>query len=178
VFNAGKLQIRGAELEATWTPVANLLLDAQIGYLDAQYKEFADVRFTATGGSRAFQTPAFSPDWTLRFGAQYAFDLGTGGGLTIGGQSRYRSETALSVDNTLTNSTTRIEGLFQEGYWVHDARVVWEDEAKRFSVGLYGQNLTKKAYKTEGQDFSSIASIRTVYYGAPRTFTLRLTARY
>ena len=46
------------------------------------------------------------------------------------------------------------------------------------AVGLYGNNLTDKAYKTDGQDFSNIGSIRTVYYGAPRTFTLRLTARY
>ena len=27
-------------------------------------------------------------------------------------------------------------------------------------------------------EFSSVGSIRTVYYGAPRTITLRLTARY
>lgn len=178
VFNAGKMRIRGAELEASWTPTRALLLDTQIGYLDAEYKEFDDVRFTVTGGSRAFQTPAFSPKWTLRFGAQYSADLGGAGGITIGGQTRYRSRSALSVDNTFTNSTTEIEGLFQDGYWIHDARAVWENEAKTFSLGLYGQNLAKKAYKTEGQDFSSIASIRTVYYGAPRTVTLRLTARY
>jgi iron complex outermembrane receptor protein len=180
VLNAGKLKIRGAELEASWTPVENLLLDAQVGYLDAEYKEFADARFPS--GSRAFQTPAFAPDWTLRFGAQYTVDLGTGGGLTLGGQSRYRSETALAVDNTYVRGTVgtteRIEGLFQEGYWLHDARIVWEDESKKFSLGVYGQNLTDKAYKTDGQDFSSIGSIRTVYYGAPRTFTLRVTARY
>jgi len=33
-------------------------------------------------------------------------------------------------------------------------------------------------YKTDGQEFSSIGNIRTVYFGAPRTVTLRLTARY
>jgi iron complex outermembrane receptor protein len=176
VINAGKLEIQGAELEAALTPAKGLLLDAQIGYLDAEYKEFADVRFP--NGSRAFQTPAFAPDWTMRFGAQYSFALGTSGNLTVGGQSRYRSETALAVDNTVIGGTARIEGLFQEGYWVHDARIVWEDADKRFSVGLYGQNLTKEVYKTEGQEFSSVSNIRTVYYGAPRTFTLRVTARY
>ncbi len=177
VINAGKLRIRGAELEANVTPVDNLLLDAQIGYLDAEYREFDDTRFTAMGGSRAFQRPAFAPEWTMRFGAQYQVDLGNGG-LIIGGQTRYRSETALAVDNTLTNSATRIEGLFQEGYWMHDARVVWESEGRKYSIGLYGQNLSDKVYKTDGQEFSSVGNIRTVYYGAPRTFTLRLTARY
>jgi iron complex outermembrane receptor protein len=161
VINAGKLQI-----------------DAQVGYLDAKYKTFDDARFSSTGGSRAFQSPAFAPDWTLRFGAQYTADLSSGGALTVGGQTRYRSETALAVDNTFTNSTTRIEGLFQQGYWIHDARIVWEDRSRRFSIGVYGQNLADKVYKTEGQEFSSVGNIRTVYFGAPRTFTLRLTARY
>jgi iron complex outermembrane receptor protein len=178
VLNAGKLRIRGAELEAAWTPIQRLLIDGQLGYLDAKYKIFDDARFTSFGGSRAFQTPAFAPHWTLRLGAQYGFDLGSIGGITIGGQTRYRSRQALAVDNTLVNSMTKVEGLFQDGYWVEDARIVWEDPSKKFAVGLYGNNLTKKAYKTDAQEFSSVGNIRTVYYGAPRTITLRLTARY
>jgi len=178
VLNAGKLNIKGAELEAAWTPVSNLLLDTQIGYLDAQYKEFDDLRFTAFGGSRAFQTPAFSPKWTMRFGAQYSFDLGSMGGITVGGQTRYRSRQALAVDNTFTNTDTEIEGLFQKDYWLADARIVWEDASKKFAVGLYGYNLGNKLYKTDAQEFSSIGNIRTVYFGAPRTVTLRATVRY
>ena len=178
VLNAGKLRICGAELEAVWTPTPQLLLDSQIGYLDAEYKEFDDLRFTSFGGSRAFQEPAFAPKWTMRFGGQYIFDLGSSGGITLGGQARYRSRHALSVDNTFTNTDTEIEGLFQKGYWLADARIVWEDAAKHFEVGLYGNNLFDKLYKTDGQEFSSIGNIRTVYFGAPRTVTLRLTARY
>ena len=180
VLNAGKLRIRGAEMEAAWTPVDRLLLDAQLGYLDAKYKEFVDLRFP--GGSRAFQTPAFAPKWTLRLGAQYGFDLGGTGSITVGGQSRYKSRTALAVDSTFINgavgTTTEVPGLFQSGYWLHDARLVWENPGKHFAIGLYGQNLTNKAYKTDAQEFSTVAQIRTVYYGAPRTITLRLTARY
>lgn len=186
VLNAGKLRIRGAELEAAWTPVQRLLLDAQIGYLDAEYKEFFDDRFP--DDSRAFQTPAFSPKWTMRYGAQYGFDLGDAGSLTLGGQARYKSRTALAVDNTVIEytavaprgigTTDEVEGLFQKGFWVADARVVWEDVAKHFAVGLYGNNLFDKEYKTDAQEFSSVGNIRTVYYGAPRTVTLRLTTRW
>ena len=178
VLNAGKLRIRGAELEGYWSPTRELLIDSQIGYLKAEYKEFADARFTSFGGSRAFQTPAFSPKWTFRVGAQYSFDIGNSGAITIGGQTRYRSRQALAVDNTLVNSNVPIEGLFQNGYWVEDARIVWENESKKLAIGVYGNNLTKRAYKTDAQEFSSVGNIRTVYYGAPRTITLRLTARY
>ena len=186
VLNAGKLSIKGAELEAAWTPVDRLLLDAQIGYLDADYKDFDDVRFTTCcGGSRAFQTPAFAPKWTMRYGAQYAFDLGGAGSITLGAQTRYKSRTALAVDNTIVIGTglgggtrTEVDGLFQKGYWVHAARIVYETATKHWAVGLYGNNLSDRAYKTDAQEFSSIGNIRTVYYGAPRTVTLRLTARY
>ncbi len=186
VLNVGKLRIRGAELEASWTPAERLLLDAQIGYLDAEYKEFADDRFP--DGSRAFQTPAFSPKWTMRFGGQYGFDLGGSGAITIGAQTRYKSRTALAVDNTVIDypnflspgigTTEELDGLFQKGYWVHDARIVYETADKHWAVGLYGNNLANRAYKTDAQEFSNIGNIRTVYYGAPRTITLRLTARY
>lgn len=186
VLNVGKLRIRGAELEASWTPTAALLLDAQIGYLDSEYKEFEDDRFP--GDSRAFQTPAFSPKWTMRFGAQYGLDLGGAGSITLGAQTRYKSRTALAVDNTFINytsfvdpgtgTTTEVDGLFQKAYWVHDARIVYETANKHWAIGLYGNNLTDRAYKTDAQEFSNIGGIRTVYYGAPRTVTLRLTARY
>jgi iron complex outermembrane recepter protein len=178
VLNAGKLRMRGAELEAAWSPVPALLIDSQIGYLHAEYKEFTDTNFPKFGNSRAFQTPAFAPKWTMRFGAQYAFGLASGGAVTVGGQARYKSRTALAVDNTFINSDVEIEGLFQPGYWVEDARIVWENSSKKLAVGLYGNNLLDKAYKTDGQEFSSVGSIRTVYYGAPRTVTLRFTARY
>ena len=186
VVNAGKERIRGAELEASWTPVPQVLLDSQIGYLDAKYLDFFDVRFP--NHSRAFQTPAFSPHWTMRFGGQYSVPVASGGGITIGGQGRYRSRQALAVDNTLityknfadpgTGTTTPVEGLFQNSYWLFDARIVWESQSKKLAIGVYGNNLFNKAYKTDAQEFSSIGNIRTVYYGAPRTVMLRLTARY
>jgi iron complex outermembrane receptor protein len=178
VLNAGKLRIKGAELEGYWTPTREVLIDTQIGYLDSKYVDFADVRFTSFGGSRAFQTPAFSPKWTFRVGAQYTFDIGNSGAVTIGGQTRYRSRQALAVDNTAVNSNVPIEGLFQNAYWVEDARLVWENASKKVAVGVYVNNITKKAYKTDAQEFSSVGNIRTVYYGAPRTITLRLTSHY
>ena len=39
------------------------MFDTQIGYLHARYDVFNDSRFP--GGSRAFQTPAFSPEMDL-----------------------------------------------------------------------------------------------------------------
>ncbi|NEX93579.1 TonB-dependent receptor [Caulobacter sp. 17J65-9] len=178
VINAGELRTAGAELELYANPTPQLLLDAQIGYLDAKYEEFTDRRFTAFGNSRAFQTPAFSPEWTARFGASYEFDLGAMGGVTLGGQARYRSEMALAIDNTLVNSNVKLPSMFQEAYWLYDARVVWDSADGKYSAGLYGKNLTDEVYKTDAQEFSNIGGIRTAYYGMPRTVSFTVTARY
>ncbi|MCM8558142.1 TonB-dependent receptor [Sphingomicrobium sediminis] len=185
VLNAGELQIRGAELEVVYQPVPLLRLDAQIGYLDAEYKEFDDDRFVDFGGSRAFQEPAFSPDWTMRYGAQYGTEFGDGSVLTFGGQAKYKSRHALAVDNTAFLGTLvqvgtddEIEGLFQDDFWLFDARVVYEMPQHGLSLGVYGNNLFDQRYKTDGQEFSSVGSIRTVYYGAPRTVDVRVTWRF
>ncbi|MDO9223786.1 MAG: TonB-dependent receptor, partial [Caulobacter sp.] len=178
VINAGSLVTQGLELELAARPVRGLLLDAQIGYLDAEYEDFDDARFGATGGSRAFQKPPFSPEWTMRYGAQYELDLGAAGFVTVGGQAKYRSEMALAIDNTPTNSAVRLPGMWDAEVWLFDARVVWETPDRRFSAGVYGQNLSDEVYKTDAQEFSSVGGIRTAYYGAPQTWTLRLTARY
>ncbi len=178
VINAGSLKTSGAEVEAVARPIPGLMLDAQIGLLNAEYEDFDDVRFVATGGSRAFQEPAFAPKWTARYGAQYTFDLGESGSIIVGAAAKYRSEMALAIDNTPSNSKVRLPGMWDGRHWLWDARVVWESADRRFSAGVYGQNLTDELYKTDAQEFSSVGGIRTAYYGAPKTFTLRLSAKY
>lgn len=178
VINAGALEISGLEIEAVAAVSDALTLDAQIGFLDATYEEFNDARFTATGGSRAFQEPAFSPDLTARFGFQYVADMPGGGDITLGGAAKFRSRMALAIDNTPVNSQVEIPGMFQDDYWLFDARVVWNAPSGRFGIGLYGQNLADEVYKTDAQEFSSVGGIQTAYYGAPRTWMIKLTARY
>ncbi|MBK6703027.1 MAG: TonB-dependent receptor [Caulobacteraceae bacterium] len=53
VINAGELEIKGAELELNYHPIDPLRLDAQIGYLHAQYNEFADSRFRRVAAARS-----------------------------------------------------------------------------------------------------------------------------
>jgi iron complex outermembrane receptor protein len=184
VLNAGELDITGAELEVSFTPVEALLLDAQIGYLNAEYGEFFEQRAAvppATGFvtlDRSRQTPAFSPEWTARFGAQYRFGFADGSGLTAGVSARFRSEHALAVDNANLTTGARFPGLWQDDYWLYDARLVWENSEGGFTMGLVGRNLGDEVYRTDGQEFSSVGGIRTVYYGAPRTWTATIGWRY
>ena len=77
-----------------------------------------------------------------------------------------------------TNSQVQLPGMFQDEYWLFDARVVMNDASGRYSLGVYGQNLLNEVYKTDAQEFSSVGQIRTAYFGAPQTIMVKLTARY
>jgi iron complex outermembrane recepter protein len=181
VLNAGELTISGAELELIYNPIDPLTLDAQIGYLDAEYGEFEDLRFDDGvidfNDSRAFQEPAFSPDWTARFGARYVFDLGQHGDLELNASARYRSRMALAVDNTLPNTNVELPGMFQDDYWLYDANATWR-ATDILSIALIGRNLSDEVYRTDAQEFSSVGNIRTAYYGAPQTWSVVFSARY
>jgi iron complex outermembrane recepter protein len=188
VLNAGALDINGAELELTYLPIENLRLDAQIGYLNAEYGEFFEERLvqvdplpapqTLVTIDRSFQEPAFSPEWTARFGANYEFNLGDHGSLALNGSARFRSEHALAVDNSDVFTEARFPGMWQDDYWLYDASITWRDPSEHFSAAVVGRNLSDEVYRTDAQEFSSVGGIRTAYYGAPSTVSLVLTARY
>ena len=127
---------------------------------------------------RSWQTPAFAPEWTARFAGAYEFDLGDAGAITLGAQTRYRSEAALAVDNADLVTRRRFVGMWQDDFWLVDAQVVWENADRTLSAGLYGKNHTDEVYKTDAQEFSSVGGIRTAYYGAPQTWMLTLTFRH
>jgi len=182
VLNAGALEIWGAELELLAAPTDQLTLQAAIGWLDAQYEEFLDERYP--GGDRApFEEPAFSPDLTLRAAAEYVVPLGGGKGeLEFGGDVQYRGDMALAVDQSEQallplGTVQRIDSVFQDEYWLLDARVGWTSEDGHWGVTLHGENLTDELYKTDYQEFSSVGGIRTAYFGNPRTFSVRISWR-
>ncbi|MBL8536913.1 MAG: TonB-dependent receptor [Hyphomonadaceae bacterium] len=188
VLNAGSLVSYGAELELSYVPIDALRLDAQIGYLHAEYDEFFETRSLPNPApppaniptlvDRSFQAPAFSPEWTARVGASYRFDLGNLGGLTANAAARYRSEMALAVDNSNIFTQAIFPGMWQDSYWLYDASLVWESEAGHVTAGVYGRNLGDELYRTDAQEFSSVGGIRTAYYGAPQTVSFVLGLKY
>jgi len=184
VLNAGGLEIYGAEFEFLAFPVPELRLDAAIGYLHAEYSEFFETRANAAPPpatvtlDRSWQTPAFSPEWTMRFGGAYEWSLGDLGSLTLGASARYRSELALTVDNANLATRARHPGMWQDAYWLYDAQLVWANESETLLAGIYGRNLSDEVYKTDAQEFSSVGNIRTAYYGAPQTVSFKITVRY
>ncbi len=169
VLNAGKMSIRGVELEAVVKPTKAWTVRTSLGYLDAQYEEFNDGRrapaFSCNPtGTQIICEPAFAPPITFNVATDYRIGLGNAGSLTFGGDARFVDKHFLSVDNRA--------GLVEDGYWLTNAFVRFDDASRRFYVQGGVKNLTDELYKTDGQEFSSVGNIQTVYYGDPRTWNV------
>jgi iron complex outermembrane receptor protein len=169
VLNAAKLKIDGVEFEGTALVGEGTQLTSQVAYMKARYDKFDDPR-TVLDPSLAdlHDHVPFSPKWSARIAASHTFGLESGGALTFGADASYRGETWLSVDNR--------PGLMQKGYTVTDAFGVYDSADGHWQIRAGVRNLGDKVYKTDGQEFSSVGNIQTVYYGWPRNYYV--SARY
>lgn len=177
VLNAGKLRIWGVEGEAVVKPVKALNLRASFGYLNARYLRFDDGRrvppqsFSCNPtGTRITCEPAFAPPLTLSLGGDYSFALGGLGSLSLGMDARFVDKHFLSVDNR--------PGLTEPGYWLANAFVQFDDASGHYYLRGGVRNAFDRRYRTDGQEFSSVGNIQTVYYGDPRTFTITAGFRF
>jgi iron complex outermembrane receptor protein len=171
VINAGKLRIWGIEAEAAVRPATNWNLRMAFGYLNAKYQEFNDGRRVPPStfscnptGAAITCKPAFAPPITLTLGTDYTIPLGSAGSITLGGDARFVDKHFLSVDNR--------PGLTEPGYWLANAYVQYDASGGKFYVRGGVKNLANTLYRTDGQEFSSVGNIQTVYYGDPRTWSI------
>ncbi|HST46051.1 MAG TPA: TonB-dependent receptor, partial [Luteimonas sp.] len=165
VLNAAELVIDGFELEGAALLGEGTRLSGQLSYLDARYDEFVDPRVDlnpALAGLHAFVP--FSPEWTARLALQHTFQLGARGALTFGADASYRDDVWLSVDNR--------PNLKQDAYTLYGLFGSWDSPQYAWQVRAGVRNLGDEVYKTEGQEFSSVANIQTAFYGMPRNYSL------
>lgn len=174
VLNAGKLRMQGVEVEATVKPVMALTLGAALGYLKADYKEFNDGRRAPSfscnpTGTAVVCKPAFAPPISARLSADYVIALG-GASLTLGGDIRFVDKQYLSIDNR--------PGLTENGYAIGNLYAQADFSEGRYYLRGAVKNVGKALYKTDGQEFSSVGNIQTVYYGDPRTWSITAGFRF
>jgi iron complex outermembrane receptor protein len=174
VLNAGKLRIWGLEGEAAVRPTDRWNIRVSAGYLNAEYKEFNDGRRPPTfscnpTGNAITCEPAFAPPLTLTLGSDYTIPMGNVGSLTFGGDGRFVDAHFLSVDNR--------QNLREPGYWVANAYIQFDATAGWYLRGGV-KNLTDSLYRTDGQEFSAVGNIQTVYFGDPRTFNATVGFRF
>ncbi|HSD73567.1 MAG TPA: TonB-dependent receptor [Steroidobacteraceae bacterium] len=69
LINAGKAGVDGGELEMTWVPTANWIIEASVGYLDSEIEELEVSPLAAPPASlRPGNVLPFAPEWQAHLG--------------------------------------------------------------------------------------------------------------
>ena len=158
VTNAGKARFQGFEGELNarvardfLTAGDGLTATGSVGYIDAEYKEYITNIVTAGVGRptdvAAFRNVQNTPKWTFNQSLVYSTPLSSGE-LFLTESISYRSKTnQFEIANPF---------LDQKGYALLDASIVYRGAGNRWSLGVYGKNLTDKQYKTSGYPFMAV----------------------
>jgi iron complex outermembrane receptor protein len=152
ISNAASARSRGFELELLGTPVRNLQLGLNVGYLDARFRDFREAR-TNYGALDLSGAPLpKAPEWTISAFAQYDMPLGGDLNAFIRGEYFYTSDAYTNVNNIAAVRTGRPTFPFRvNAYDKVNLRVGVETD--RFSVVGYVENLFDSDYYTASFDF-------------------------
>jgi iron complex outermembrane recepter protein len=163
--NAAEAEIQGFELELSARPVAELTVEAGVGYVDAEYTSIG-AQVVGLSTSSEF---AQIPQWTGNASVAYRFGFG-GSSLTPRLDWSYHSDVFMDALNT--------PALRQASYDLLAASLTWTSADERWLVRLAGQNLTDERYFTSGFADLPVSGIAEVVIARPREWSLQVQYQY
>ncbi len=171
VFNAGKSEIYGVELEWKALVAENGRFDGFVSYLHAEFTEFCTSVINdacAAGSDFAGNKPPQSPSWQLMAGYEHDFEL-PGGILTARAQSRFESSSYLAYTNFVREQ--------QDSYIRSDVMLTYTNGNEDWSVQAYIRNIED----TDVITYASASGLWGAYnytFAAPRTYGVNFTVNW
>ncbi|UNK56820.1 TonB-dependent receptor [Pseudoxanthomonas daejeonensis] len=164
-----KVTSQGLDAEMLWnTGIDGLSMQAGLVYADTQYGDdvLPDAGLVLLPGSQM----SFAPKWSGNANVTYEWDMGSRlvGRFNIG--AKYMSEYN-------TGSDLDPEKL-QDAYTLVNARIGLGDVNQRWTLELWGQNLTDETYKQVGIDAPIQTGSWNAFLGSPRLYGVTLRVRY
>ncbi|HET6565087.1 MAG TPA: TonB-dependent receptor [Xanthomonadales bacterium] len=151
LFNAGKASIDGVELEFLFEPTEDLIFEGGFSYLDDEIKEVTQIPGTATGVGPDNSLP-YTPEWQWNLAASYRFGVWSGWSLAPRVDAAYTDSQYFDAENTAI--TAQLDSVTTV-----NASLVLNDDADKWGIGVYVQNLTDELYPVQGN-----ASLATLGY--------------
>ena len=175
LVNVPKSAEKGAELSVRVYPVRGLTLSAQATYLDSyvrdhfmSFDQFSTVPIDFHG-----QRFPNTPKWAVVAGGQYEFGVGGTYKAFLGGTARYQSR-ATGAFGTQISIDRGFPSLYLKPYTVLDLRAGISTEDGKYSVELFGENVTNTYYYTQA---ARIFDGTVRFAGRPATIGVRLGYR-
>ena len=163
IENAAKARIRGAELDLSARPIDGLTLSAAYGHVDARYLDVG--RVPGLTLDTVFQR---TPRHSFTASAHYEWPIRRGT-LELHGDYSYRSKEQFQILPAFND---------QPGYGLLGARATFRAHDDRWSVALFGTNLTNERYRTAGREALQQIGIAYSSIGLPRQVGIQLATSF
>ena len=185
-------EIWGVDLETVLMPIDALELSAKVGYLDAEATEYLSIdpidanRNLQLRNCQIFadspcppltdysgNTLPRSPEWSITLSASYTFypANGTYGSLTPRVQYYWQDDTYYRIYNDPLDE--------QEAYHLTDIKLTWRSPTEAWTVETFVNNLEDDyVYQNLIIGPRLTGSTQNAWYGAPRTWGVRVGYRY
>jgi iron complex outermembrane receptor protein len=161
IQNVGDVDVYGAELEATWTPIDNLTIFGFLGWQESDYDTLNPLSTAAL--NNADELPS-NPDLTGKIGFSYTVGLSELAEFFYGADVYYSDEYYSTVDNALLiDDYTRVNGFVGIG-----------QPDQRWQLVLTARNITDEEDNVSGIYFPGVTNIRTPLPPAEYMLTLRM----
>jgi len=155
--NIGDARIKGFEAELQLRPVSDLMIAANLGYTDFQYK-----KLVANVQGLTLDSPNTRvPDWNASGSIQYDLNLANGGRLTPRVDVSYRSRIYYSTSRTNVSAQ-------QAPYALVNARLTYAMPGDGWSLSIAATNLFDKFYYTTLTDQRESFGFLSGTIGRPR----------
>lgn len=173
VDNVGASTFYGAEFEGRLEILDSLTANFAVGYLHSDFEEFLRYNLTTLTFEDISDQVVLqnAPEWTGYLGLTWIGDV-AGGELAITPSVAYRGDySQFEFPNPV---------LDQQAYTLVDLSIVWSDPSDRWTLGLYGKNLTDEEYKVGGYNFAGATFNNSLigYYGPPQTVTATVQFKF
>ncbi len=157
--NAARASIEGIEMDLSWRPLTRLQIDLSAAWLDAQFDRYVDSSNIDRGGNRLTGAPETSWSAIVR----YDQPLARGAKLAVSADANYRDGFYFDAANTARFAA--------DARHLVGARLAYVSADERFSVALWGRNLTDELYFVRATSFLNMDSI---VVGDPRTYGVEI----
>ncbi|NOW45226.1 iron complex outermembrane receptor protein [Novosphingobium sp. SG751A] len=186
--NAGRSTIKGFDVDLVVKPASGTTLSGKVQYLDTVYN---DLHLTSASPFDNFNCPSsltgtfsngapvksfncsgrpllFSPKWTVNLGAEQVIRVDEKRELVANVNTAWRDDQWAAFEF--------LDFEHVAAYWTTDASLALRSAEGGWSLTAYVQNLENKRRNLAPQ--SSPMGFAIAHYSAPRTFGLRLSAKF
>lgn len=170
IITSGDAEITGIEVEIDMIPAESWLLKGIATWTDSKITSFADDSITnpSTGAPVSTgQALPRAPEFSYRLSLEKIFSIDQSNEMFA--RLTYTWQDDVNLDSFGTYNAS------QKDYGLLDATVGWTSADSRWTVDLYGRNLTNEYYKTSGYFYAiTLGSALQAQIGAPRTYGARI----